>query len=208
MLWVRRSGCVSRGACQSASLTFLYTTQSAPRCYNLVRARLAVSRSTVERGPPARPHAAHTPLARSHCPDTWQRLPSHLALVATLFKVRLVLGAEQDRVQESPAAVLHIHTGRRLSSAGHQLDTDAVVAQRVGRHVVDVLLEELVVVLVVDGGADVRHHLLRRQRAVGDVRVHRVIEQGLDLDVQVCAEPLHELVERIVVHDERDCIVD
>eukprot|EP00965_Chrysotila_dentata_P243680 6205552-Pleurochrysis_carterae.AAC.9 len=94
-------------------------------------------------------------------------------------EVALVVVCQRERVQDPPVPVLHVDARQVLAAARDQLDANAIVTQRVGRHVVDKVLEQLVVVLVVDGRADMAHHLVRGQVAVGDVRVDRVVQQHL-----------------------------
>ena len=50
-------------------------------------------------------------------------------------------------------------------------------------------------------------HLLRRNLAVGDVRIDGIVDEHLDVDVGLGREPLNELEDRLVVQHERDRVV-
>eukprot|EP00321_Phaeocystis_globosa_P000392 CAMPEP_0118837192 /NCGR_PEP_ID=MMETSP1162-20130426/61590_1 /TAXON_ID=33656 /ORGANISM="Phaeocystis Sp, Strain CCMP2710" /LENGTH=524 /DNA_ID=CAMNT_0006769061 /DNA_START=267 /DNA_END=1837 /DNA_ORIENTATION=+ len=110
-------------------------------------------------------------------------------------------------VQDVAVAILDEDAGQVLAGPRDQLDAHALGPQRVGGHVVDGVLEQLVVVLVVDGRADVREDLRARELAVGDVRVDRVVQQHLDVELGLGGEPLHKLEDGLVVQHEGDGVV-
>mmetsp|Transcript_32386 Transcript_32386/g.75498 ORF Transcript_32386/g.75498 Transcript_32386/m.75498 type:complete len:200 (+) Transcript_32386:504-1103(+) len=151
---------------------------------------------------------ARQPVQKWHSrrPSSRSRL-AHVALQRAV-EVALMLVGQLDRVQHPALPVLDVDARQVLACARDQLDAYAVLAQRIRGHVVDEILEQLVVVFVVNRRANVSHDLVWRQVAICYVGVHRIVEQHLHIHVGYCCEPLHKLEERFVVHDERNRVVD
>mmetsp|Transcript_24287 Transcript_24287/g.65842 ORF Transcript_24287/g.65842 Transcript_24287/m.65842 type:complete len:286 (-) Transcript_24287:302-1159(-) len=110
-------------------------------------------------------------------------------------------------VKLSQLAVDDVYPGERLVGLCDELDANAVPRKAVGHHVVDGIFEESLVILVVHCTAHVACHLLGSHLAVLNVGIHRVIEDNLNLCVGHACKPLDELMEGIVVEDERNRVV-
>ena len=90
----------------------------------------------------------------------------------------------------APIPVLNVYTGQRLSRPRHKLDAHTLRPQRILRHMIHVLLEQLVIVLVVDGSTYVRQDLVWRQLAVCNVRIDGIVQEHLKVDGWLGREPL------------------